>query len=118
MKRFWHTCLAMIASATVTAGVADAQNNWNAPSEIGSYQSILSRAGYGQESTMATALPGGGGSGTTNLPMGNMGGGSGSTFLWVTWAAAVVQTIFLRVTWAAECRSVVHPAACQPTVFR
>ena len=75
MKRFWHTCLAMIASATVTAGVADAQNNWNAPSEIGSYQSILSRAGYGQESTMATALPNGGGSGTTNLPTGEMSGG-------------------------------------------
>ena len=74
MKRFWHTCLAMIASATVTAGVADAQNNWNAPSEIGSYQSILSRAGYGQESTMATALPSGG-SGTTNLPMGDTSGG-------------------------------------------
>ena len=74
MKRFWHTCLAMIASATVTAGVADAQNNWNEPSEIGSYQSILSRAGYGQESTMATALPSGGGSGTTNLPMGDSTG--------------------------------------------
>ncbi len=55
MKRFWHTCLAMIASATMTAGVANAQNNWNAPSEIGSYQSILSRAGYGQETNIATA---------------------------------------------------------------
>ena len=55
MKRFWHTCLAMIATATMTAGVANAQNNWNAPSEIGSYQSILSRAGYGQETNIATA---------------------------------------------------------------
>jgi len=55
MKRFWHTCLAMIATATMTAGVANAQNNWNTPSEIGSYQSILSRAGYGQETNIATA---------------------------------------------------------------
>ncbi len=72
MKRFWHTCLAMIASATMTAGVANAQNNWNAPSEIGSYQSILSRAGYGQETNVATAarqaIGNVAGSGSINLP--------------------------------------------------
>ena len=76
MKRFWHTCLAMIASATMTAGVANAQNNWNAPSEIGSYQSILSRAGYGQETNVATAarqvattaVRQATGSGSVNLP--------------------------------------------------
>lgn len=66
MKRFWHTCLAVIASATMTAGVANAQNDWNVPSEIGSYQSILSRAGYGNgmPATSGTAV---GGSGTANM---------------------------------------------------
>ena len=74
MKRFWHTCLAMIATATMTAGVANAQNNWNAPSEIGSYQSILSRAGYGQETNIATAarqVAQGSGSITTPRPAGS-----------------------------------------------
>ena len=80
MKRFWHTCLAMIASATVTAGVANAQNDWNVPSEIGSYQSILSRAGYGN-GMPATSGRAVGGSGTANMSgMLNGGpvGGSGS----------------------------------------
>ena len=84
MKRFWHTCLAMIASATMTAGVANAQNDWNVPSEIGSYQSILSRAGYGNglPATTGRAI---GGSGTANaggmlngMLNGGMSGGSGS----------------------------------------
>jgi hypothetical protein len=70
MKRFWHTCLAMIATATMTAGVANAQNNWNAPSEIGSYQSILSRAGYGQETNIATAARQAAGSGSVTMPNG------------------------------------------------
>ena len=81
MKRFWHTCLAMIATATMTAGVANAQNNWNAPSEIGSYQSILSRAGYGQETNVATAARQAiGGSGSSTLPSlpSVPSGGSGS----------------------------------------
>jgi len=69
MKRFWHTCLAMLATATMTAGVANAQNNWNAPSEIGSYQSILSRAGYGQESNIATAARQVAGSGSIAAPL-------------------------------------------------
>jgi len=74
MKRFWHTCLAVIASATMTAGVADAQNDWNVPSEIGSYQSILSRAGYGNgmSATSGSAV---GGSGTNSMS-GMLGGGT------------------------------------------
>jgi hypothetical protein len=80
MKRFWHTCLAMLASATVTAGVANAQNDWNAPSEIGSYQSILSRAGYGNGMSATSGAPVGG-SGTANMSgmlNGAVSGGSGS----------------------------------------
>lgn len=46
MTRFWHKCLALIAVAAMT-GTANAQ--WNQQPEIGSYQSILSRAGYGQQ---------------------------------------------------------------------
>ena len=89
MKRFWHTCLAMVATATVSVSVANAQNNWNAPSEIGSYQSILSRAGYGQDNVVATAGRALQGSGTSNLPTGSgtinggggpaIGGGGSST---------------------------------------
>ncbi|MFK7766205.1 MAG: BBP7 family outer membrane beta-barrel protein [Mariniblastus sp.] len=45
MKRFWQTWLAVVAVATMV-NTADAQ--WNQSAEIGSYQSILSRAGYGQ----------------------------------------------------------------------
>jgi hypothetical protein len=45
MKRMWQNMLAMIAVAFL-AGTAVAQD-WNQPSAIGSYQSILSRAGYG-----------------------------------------------------------------------
>ena len=80
MKRFWHTCLAMVATATMSASVADAQNNWNAPSQIGSYQSILSRAGYGQDNVVATAGNALQGSGTSNLPSGSgtISGGGGS----------------------------------------
>ena len=48
MKRMWHNCLALIA-AVVVAGTANAQNDWNQPSTIGSYQSILARAGYGNQ---------------------------------------------------------------------
>lgn len=46
MKRMWHKWLALVATVTMV-GAANAQNDWNQPSEIGSYQSILSRAGYG-----------------------------------------------------------------------
>ncbi len=46
MKRMWRNCLAIIALATMV-GSANAQNDWNQPAAIGSYQSILSRAGYG-----------------------------------------------------------------------
>lgn len=74
MKRFWHTCLAMIASATMTAGVANAQNDWNVPSEIGSYQSILSRAGYGNGAP-PTAGRSVGGSGSANVNGGAINGG-------------------------------------------
>lgn len=72
MKRIWQPCLAMIASATMLTGFADAQNNWNAPSEIGSYQSILSRAGYGDGSISATAPRMPMGSGSVNASQGNM----------------------------------------------
>jgi len=44
MKRFWHACFAVFAVTTVV-GTANAQ--WNQSPEIGSYQSILSRTGYG-----------------------------------------------------------------------
>ena len=46
MKRMWRNCLAVVALATM-AGSVNAQSDWNQPSAIGSYQSILSRAGYG-----------------------------------------------------------------------
>lgn len=45
MKRFWHKCFALIAVAAMSS-TANAQ--WNQQPEIGSYQSILSRAGYQQ----------------------------------------------------------------------
>ena len=47
MKRFWQICLAIV-SITAHCGVAQAQQYQ--PSEIGSYQSILARAGYGHDS--------------------------------------------------------------------
>jgi len=51
MKRFWHTFLAIVATATMV-NTANAQF----PSgEIGSYQSILSRAGYGDGSGTSAA---------------------------------------------------------------
>ncbi len=43
MQRFWQTCLVIVAT-TAMANAADAQ--WQEASDIGSYQSILSRAGY------------------------------------------------------------------------
>ena len=46
MKRMWQNWLAIVTLVAM-AGTASAQNGWNQPSEIGSYQSILSRAGYG-----------------------------------------------------------------------
>ena len=46
MKRFWHTWLMMVAVATMVS-TASAQSGSRSASEIGSYQSILSRAGYG-----------------------------------------------------------------------
>ena len=63
MKRFWHAWLAVVAVSTV-AGTANAQ--WNQSTEIGSYQSILARSGYGdagmnsgaQMSATPGALPG------------------------------------------------------------
>ncbi len=47
MKRFWHTFLAIVAVAAL-ANTANAQ--FSPGGEIGSYQSILSRAGYGGDS--------------------------------------------------------------------
>ncbi|MEL7498929.1 MAG: BBP7 family outer membrane beta-barrel protein [Planctomycetota bacterium] len=46
MRRMWQQCLALIAVAA-WSGIANAQ--WEQQPEIGSYQSILSRAGYGQQ---------------------------------------------------------------------
>ena len=46
MKRMWQNWLTLVALVTMV-GSANAQTNWNQPSAIGSYQSILSRAGYG-----------------------------------------------------------------------
>ena len=46
MKRFWHTWLMMVAVATMVS-TASAQSGSRSAPEIGSYQSILSRAGYG-----------------------------------------------------------------------
>ena len=48
MKRFWHSWLAMIAAAAMISP-AVAQTGYNGSSPIGSYQSILSRAGYQTE---------------------------------------------------------------------
>lgn len=45
MKRFWQNWLAVFATLAMI-GPAAAQNDMNQLSEIGSYQSILSRAGY------------------------------------------------------------------------
>lgn len=46
MKRMWQNWLAIVTLMTVV-GTASAQSGWNQPSEIGSYQSIMSRAGFG-----------------------------------------------------------------------
>ena len=53
MKRFWHKCLTLIAVAAMT-GTVNAQ--WDQQPEIGSYQSILARAGYGQNTTNASGV--------------------------------------------------------------
>jgi len=46
MKRFWQTWLAL-AVTTVVVGTVDAQTDWTqAQADVGSYQSILARAGY------------------------------------------------------------------------
>ena len=52
MKRMWQNWLTLVALVTMV-GSANAQTNWNQPSAIGSYQSILSRAGYGNASGSA-----------------------------------------------------------------
>lgn len=52
MKRMWQKMLVMIALATL-AGSANAQDSFTQPSAIGSYQSILSRAGYGDTMVQA-----------------------------------------------------------------
>ena len=46
MKCYWQAFLAIVATAAMF-GSASAQSNWNHSNEIGSYQSILSKAGYG-----------------------------------------------------------------------
>lgn len=53
MKRFWYTILAIVAAGTI-ANTANAQSG--STGEIGSYQSILSRAGYGNTPS-ATVTP-------------------------------------------------------------
>ena len=78
MKRFWHACFAVIAS-TAMIGTANAQ--WNQSPEIGSYQSILARTGYGASpvsgavGSVPGALPSSmqSGSGTRNLMPGQLG---------------------------------------------
>ena len=81
MKRFWHACFAVIAS-TAMIGTANAQ--WNQSPEIGSYQSILARTGYGSSpvggavGSIPGALPGAmqGGSGSRNIMPEQLGSGS------------------------------------------
>ena len=53
MKRMWRTLLTTLALAAVT-GTAQAQDAFSQPAAIGSYQSILSRAGYGDAAGSAT----------------------------------------------------------------
>lgn len=55
MNRMWNTWLAMVATLAVTS-LTHGQSNWSQPSEIGSYQSILSQAGYGT-SVPAVGMP-------------------------------------------------------------
>lgn len=47
MKYFWHNWLAIAAAVAYLSNSAAAQHNWNHPSDIGSYQTIVSRAGIG-----------------------------------------------------------------------
>lgn len=51
MKRFWQTCLAVVTTMAM-ANAANAQ--WHESAEIGSYQSILARAGYGDDTGVST----------------------------------------------------------------
>jgi hypothetical protein len=52
MKRFWQVCMAVV----VTAAMANAANaQWNDSGQIGSYQSILARAGYGNSDRSPSA---------------------------------------------------------------
>lgn len=46
MNRMWQSWMVIVTLITMVSA-ADAQNSWSQPSEIGSYQSILARAGYG-----------------------------------------------------------------------
>ncbi|MDB2686033.1 BBP7 family outer membrane beta-barrel protein [Mariniblastus sp.] len=79
MKRFWHACFAVIAS-TAMIGTANAQ--WNQSPEIGSYQSILSRTGYGSSpvggavGSIPGALPSGLQNGMQNAMPGQLGSGT------------------------------------------
>ena len=80
MKRFWHACFAVIAS---TAMISTANAQWNQSPEIGSYQSILARTGYGASPVGGTvgSVPGAlpttmgmqSGSGTRNVLPGQLG---------------------------------------------
>ena len=61
MKRMWRTLLTTLALAAIS-GTAQAQDAFSQPAAIGSYQSILSRAGYGDaagSANRAMAQPGG-----------------------------------------------------------
>ena len=80
MKRFWHACFAVVAS-TAMIGTANAQWNQSSP-EIGSYQSILARTGYGASPVGGTvgsvpgSLPSMQGSGTHNMIPQQFGSGT------------------------------------------
>ena len=56
MKRMWQNML-VVAALLVLTGTASAQDAFSQPSAIGSYQSILSRAGYGQSMGSMTRTP-------------------------------------------------------------
>ena len=66
MKRFWHIFLAVVAMATL-ANTANAQ--WSSGGEIGSYQSILSRAGYGDAAQAASSAVSAGQAVASQMPI-------------------------------------------------
>jgi len=66
MKRFWHIFLAVVAMATL-ANTANAQ--WSSGGEIGSYQSILSRAGYGDAASAASSAVSAGQAVASQMPI-------------------------------------------------